>query len=409
MPNSVSSARTPEGRLEQIEAVTDTALAHLDVSKLLRELLQRVRDLLEVDTSMVLLHDEKSGDLIPTASVGFDDSTHRHLRVPHGRGFAGAIATRKQSVVVDEVDQAEELAEFNPALRERGIRSLLGVPMLAEGRVVGVLHVGSLTHRTFREQDTHLLQLVADRVALATQANASRTDRAAAGALQRSLLPARLPELPGITLDARYVPGEDAGVGGDWYDVFTLPSGHVGVVIGDVVGNGLSAAVVMGRMRSSLRAYALDNDSPSAVLEKLDRKMTHFEANAMATVCYAVVDPTTGGVRFSLAGHPAPVRASNGGAAAIVEAIPDPPVGFGLANHPRSSSHFTLPEGTAAVFYTDGLVENRHSTVDDGLERLCRETAVAPAKTMCEKLMTDLVGSAPVTDDIAFLALSRQG
>lgn len=406
MSTPVGQECSPESRLQQIEAVTDTALAHLDPGNLPRELLQRVRDLLEVDTAAVLLQNEQHEALVPTASVGFDDEERQELRIPLGKGFAGAVATRKQAIVVDQVD---EMTVLNSALWKRGIRCLLGVPMLAAGEVVGVLHVGSLTPRHFSEHDVHLLQLVADRMALVTQASASRTERAAAAALQRSLIPGRLPAVPGITLDARYVPGEDAGVGGDWYDVFKLPSGLIGIVIGDVVGNGLSAAVVMGRLRSALRAYALDNESPSRVLEKLDRKMTHFESNAMATVSYAVFNPETDELHLSSAGHPAPVLVVPGEAAAVVDALVDPPVGFGLAEQARRSSTFDLPPGTAIVFYTDGLVERRGSTIDAGMERLCRATVTAPAEIMCEKVMADLVGSGPASDDIALLVMSRAG
>ncbi len=99
-----------------------------------------------------------------------------------------------------------------------------------------------------------------------------------------------LPGIPGAELSARYRPGK-ADVGGDWYDVFTLPSGEVGIVMGDVAGHGIAAAVVMGRMRSTLRAYALETDDPAEVLRRLDRKMQHFEPDATATVVYAVCEP----------------------------------------------------------------------------------------------------------------------
>src|SRR5204863_5015805 len=114
---------------------------------------------------------------------------------------------------------------------------------------------------------------------------------AAAAALQRSLLPSPLPATAGAQMAVRYVPGEGT-VGGDWYDVFTLPSGQLGVVIGDMTGSGLPAAVIMGRMRSALRAYALDTCDPAEVLARLVRKMQHFEPGAVATVAYVVFDPS---------------------------------------------------------------------------------------------------------------------
>ena len=155
---------------------------------------------------------------------------------------------------------------------------------------MGVLHVGSFAPRSFGEYEIGLLQLAADRLALATQAQISHAERAAATALQRSLLPSRLPVVPEFDFAARYVPSAELGVGGDWYDVFALPGDRVGIVIGDVSGHGLSSAVIMGRLRSALRAYALDNDSPGVVLDKLDRKANHFEAGVMATVAYGIID-----------------------------------------------------------------------------------------------------------------------
>jgi phosphoserine phosphatase RsbU/P len=135
----------------------------------------------------------------------------------------------------------------------------------------------------------------------------SREDHAAAVALQRSLVPSALPAVKGLEIAARYVPGS-GHVGGDWYDVFVLPSGELGMVMGDIAGAGLGAAVIMGRMRSALRAYALEFPGPADVLRKLDHKMQYFEdGDVMATVSYAVLDPGSGQLRISSAGHFPPV------------------------------------------------------------------------------------------------------
>jgi len=143
------------------------------------------------------------------------------VRIPVGRGFAGRIAAGHKPVILDHVDHTTVL---NPILWEKGIRSMMGVPLVAGGRVIGVLHVGSLTPRRFTGADVGLLQLAADRAATAVQSINTRADRVAAAALQRSLLPSALPAFAGAELAARYVPGS-GGVGGDWYDVFRLPSG----------------------------------------------------------------------------------------------------------------------------------------------------------------------------------------
>jgi phosphoserine phosphatase RsbU/P len=117
-----------------------------------------------------------------------------------------------------------------------------------------------------------------------------RDNRIAATALQRSLVPSALPAIAGTDMAARYIPGTGT-IGGDWYDVFTVPTGEVCLVIGDVAGSGLHAAVIMGRIRSSLRSYALQSRDPAHVLTLLDRKMQHFEPGAIATVLYAIMEP----------------------------------------------------------------------------------------------------------------------
>src|SRR6185437_13023612 len=174
-----------------------------------------------------------------------------------------------------------------------------------------VLHVGTLKRRRFTADDVDLLQLAADRAAMAVQALQAQLDRAAAYALQRSLLPSALPSVPGLSMAARYVPG--AGhVGGDWYDVFPLPSGELCAVIGDVAGSGLRAAAIMGRVRSALRAYALESSDPAEILGRLEAKLGYFEPDAMVTVLCAVFNPCLDRVRISSAGHLPPVLARPG-------------------------------------------------------------------------------------------------
>jgi phosphoserine phosphatase RsbU/P len=295
----------PEDRLRDIQAITDAALSRLDDHELLAELLERTRAILQADTAAVLLLNFSSGELIATAAAGLEEEVRQGVRIPVGRGFAGRIAAQRQPVILDRVYHTTVL---NPILWSKGIRALMGVPLIAGGTVIGVLHVGFLTNRAFTSDDLNLLQLAADRAATAVQSLAMQEERVAALALQRSLLPSALPAVGGAQLAARYVPGAGA-IGGDWYDVFILPTGQLGVVIGDVTGSGLPAAVIMGRMRSALRAYALESAEPDEVPAKLDAKMQHFEPGALATVAYAVLDPGLGQMRICSAGHHPPVIA----------------------------------------------------------------------------------------------------
>ncbi len=195
-------------------------------------------------------------------------------------------------------------------------------------------------------------------------------------------------------------------MGGDWYDVFTLPSGELGVVIGDVAGSGLRAAVTMGRMRSALRAYALQTTDPAEVLRRLDRKMAHFEPDAMATVLYAVVDPGLDHGRLSSAGHLPPAIAHPGRLAELADVIPDVLIGVD-PDAPRHSTAVQIPPGTLLCFYTDGLVERPGQPIDDALARLCRVLTAQPPDAACAAVMGAFVGSEPARDDIAVLMLRR--
>ena len=279
---------TNEDRLAGIQAITDTALAFLDVDDLLKELLDRVLEILGADTAAVLLLDEAGEELFARSARGLEEEVRQGVRVPLGRGFAGRIAAERIPVVLNQID---ETTVWNPILWQKGIRAMLGVPLISGGALVGVLHVGTLWDRVFTGDDIELLQVAADRVAAAVRVRLLEAERDAAEALQRSLLPSTPPRLLGLEFDARYVPAERGGIGGDWYDVFVVDNGDVWLVAGDVAGHGMRAAVVMGRLRSALRAYALVAGTPDEVLSLTNRKVQHFEVGQMATVAVAVLSP----------------------------------------------------------------------------------------------------------------------
>jgi signal transduction histidine kinase len=158
--------RCARERLEQVQAVTDAALAHLDLDELLGELLDRIRVILGTDTAAILLLDVERRELVARAAVGIEEEVEQGVRIPLGAGFAGRIAAERQPLFLPDVGRAEVL---NPLLREKGIKSLLGVPLLAHGDVLGVLHVGTLAPRDFSPDETELLQMVAERAALAIE------------------------------------------------------------------------------------------------------------------------------------------------------------------------------------------------------------------------------------------------
>jgi serine phosphatase RsbU (regulator of sigma subunit) len=392
-------------RLRRIEWVTESALAHLSIADLLAVLLERVQSLLEVDTVAVLLLDAAAEQLVATAARGIEAEVRQGVRIPLGRGFAGRVAAEKKPVILPQVDHTTVL---NPILWEHGIRSLLGVPLLASGSVIGVLHVGTLGSRRFTADDVRLLEIVAYRVASAIQSRQAQAQQAAAGLLQRSLLPARLPVVAGLEMAARYVPAERGGASGDWYDVFVLPSGGLCVVVGDVVGRGFAAAEEMGQLRSTLRAHAFFSSDPAEALTRFNQQVQHFDRpRMMATAQLAMLEPSFERLHVSSAGHLPPVLALAGEQASLVEVRNDPPVGVS-SRGPRRSTTIAFPEGALLCFYTDGLVERRAVPLDVGLKDLCAAVVAGPVESVCTRIMGRLVGDNPPADDIAVLVLRRQ-
>jgi serine phosphatase RsbU (regulator of sigma subunit)/anti-sigma regulatory factor (Ser/Thr protein kinase) len=395
--------RPSEERLRWLEAVNDSGLAELTVDQLLDELLEKVRELMEVDTAAVLLLDPSRQFLLATVARGIEEEVHQGVRIPLGRGFAGRIAEDRRWVAIEQVDHSNVL---NPILREKGITSLLGVPLVAGGNVLGVLHVGTLTRRRFGEQDAELLQMVADRAAMATQSRMSQVERAAAAVMRRSLLPAQLPEITGFAFASRYVAGDDGEVGGDWYDVFTLPSGAVCVVVGDVVGHGLAAAQAMSQVRAVLRSTTLRTDNPAEVLAGVDEHVRYFQPHTMATVLCGIIDPASDVLRMSSAGHPPPVLALPGGETIIVEIDADLPLGVELG-HTRRTVDVPLPPGSVLCLYSDGLVERRAVLIDDNIEKLRRTITLQSPESVCVEVMQRLVGVETPMDDVAVLVVRR--
>jgi serine phosphatase RsbU (regulator of sigma subunit) len=373
-------------------------------------LIENVRTVMQSDTATLLLLDETGTVLEPAASAGLGRRWRGATHVPVGAGFAGRVAASRQPVVVNEVN---EVSVLNPILREFGVQRLLGVPVIGTTGLLGVLHVGSLEQRSFTPKDIGRLEEAAAEIGRRLSERTEDDAHLAALALQRSLLPAAPPSIAGLDIAVRYLPAE-GDLGGDWYDIFTLPSGKVGFVMGDVEGHGLRSAVVMGRLRSALRAYALDHEDPAEVLHRLDRKLCHFEGEISATVAYAVTEPPYDSVTICTAGHPPPLIAQDGLPVADVASLS---AGLLLGLDPelkRKSEEIPFPPGTALAFYTDGLVERRFipdQDDDPDVERLelVRQvfSAADNAETISARIIAAGLGDDSVEDDVALVVVRR--
>ena len=231
------------------------------------------------------------------------------------------------------------------------------------------------------------------------------TERGIADVLQRSLLPSRFPEIPGLTFAARYVPGgAEAGVGGDWYDVIPLGGERVGFVIGDITGHGVTSASTMGLVRHALRAYAADGHGPAGVMRRLDRLLAPQEQ--IATVLYGELDAATRRLVFVSAGHPPVLVAGREGTTQYLSCPWHTPLGTGLTADYEETVRVLEPDFTL-ILYTDGLVEDRSRSILHGLERLRHTVAVCTAdvETLCDHVLATLRPGDGGPDDLALLVL----
>jgi serine phosphatase RsbU (regulator of sigma subunit)/anti-sigma regulatory factor (Ser/Thr protein kinase) len=404
MPNppapDAHAPRPDQQRLEALERITDSTLASLSVEQLLHELLLRISEILGSDTAAILLLDEAGRMLHARAAKGIEEEVEQGVKIPVGRGFAGRVAAERRAITIEDVDHADVL---NPILREKGIRSLLGVPLLVEERVLGVLHIGSLVHRRFTGEEAALLQLAADRAAIAIEHATLYEQRQLAEQLQRRLLPTDLSVASGLQLASRYLPASHESLGGDWYDAFPIGNGQVVVAIGDVVGHGIPAAAVMAQLRTALRAYAVEGHRPEQVLDLVNRLMSGIGPRAMTTLAYAAIDSDRGELELVVAGHPPPLLISPTGETSFLESATGIPLGVSeLARYEAVT--FAFEPGATLLLYTDGLVETRIESIDAGLERLraLAETD-GDVEALCARLVSRLVPS-DRHDDVALLA-----
>jgi GAF domain-containing protein/anti-sigma regulatory factor (Ser/Thr protein kinase) len=391
--------RSARLRLEALQRVTDAALAYLPEEELLRELLVRICAALGTDTAAILLLDESGARLRARAAKGVEEEVEQGVEIPVGKGFAGRIAAERRPLAIEDVDYADIL---NPILREKGIRSLLGVPLLAEDRVLGVLHVGSLTPRRFTADERDLLQLAAGRAAIAIEHAALFERRRLADALQRRLLP-DLGRVGGLELASRYLPAAGASLGGDWYDAFPLRRGRVALAAGDVVGHGVGAAAVMAQLRTALRAYALEGHPPAMVVERVNALLWELGSPTMTTLAFAVVDLERETLQVVMAGHPPALLIPVEGAPDFLPLQQGVPLGTAPLARYACDEH-PFPTGSTVVLYTDGLVEERGKSIDAGLERL-RSLAegAGDVEALAERVVGAMVPREP-RDDVVLLA-----
>jgi PAS domain S-box-containing protein len=368
------------------------------------------------------LQTELSAELVTVCTVGRDGHLHvEHVAgdvaglpeqfppIPLGAGVPLAEAARTHRAVwlADRAAWEQRYPEVLPQMVP-GTQGGAVLPLAVGDRVLGAVGLTFPTAREFPPAERSFLIALAGQAAVAFERAAlADTRQEVAETLQHSLLPRRLPELDRLVVTARYLPGQrGTAAGGDWYDVLPLPDGRVALAVGDVVGNGAAAAAVMGQLRSSLATLLLEGHPPARALELLDRFAAQVEGARVSTAACLLLDPATGRLTYSRAGHPPPLVVDPAGTRLLDDAL-GPALDLPAGTGGRSDATTELVPGSTLLLYTDGLVERRGTGVDAGLARMSAVAdelrALLPGPLVDGLLAQLLDGSGPA-DDIAVVA-----
>jgi PAS domain S-box-containing protein len=414
LTEQLSAAALRTARLQQATSMLAEALTVLQVVEVITEV---GRSAIGAERSAVALLDRERLQLHTINPLGLPDvpgapAGDMPLDAPSVMTLA---ITSRRPVLVENPEslrrQFEGITDVDVFLGHSDERAWVGLPLLAAGAPLGALRFSFTKPRQITEEERVFLEALAGQCALALErASLFEREHTTAETLQRSLLPDRLPSVPGIVLEARYLPvTRNMEIGGDWYDAFRLPDGRLAVATGDVMGKGLTAAAGMGRVRNALRALALTDPRPAAVLAGLDRLFTATELDEqVTTVAYLVLDPVTGEGLAGNAGHLPPLLLSRDAPPRLDTTEAGTPLGWAC---PRQQYVFRLPPGTTAVLYSDGLVENRRRGLDSGLDELVSVAAQArpgmvedPARLL-EYLVDRMLTGYEQDDDVTVLVL----
>ncbi|CAL9658484.1 hypothetical protein SUDANB176_06893 [Streptomyces sp. enrichment culture] len=417
--------RRLQWRLSMVNAAGTRVGTTLDVVRTAQELADLAAEHFADAVTVDLLDSAFHGDRVPVAGP---PRVRRVAQRSRAEGFPDPTITEQQlHSYPDQSPQARVLAtgrtlrQHPDPARSAGahrLHSTLVVPLCARGATLGVAQFFRLpdTH-LYDDEDLLLAQEITAKAAVAVD-NARRYTymRATALALQRSLLPRRLPDQSAVEVACRYLPaGIEAGVGGDWYDVIPLSGARVALVVGDVVGHGIHAAATMCRLRTAVRTLADIDLPPDELLTHLDDVVLRLTADTSAapdadctgdlgaTCLYAVYDPVTRCCTMARAGHVLPVVVTPDGAVDILDLPAGPPLGLG--GLPFEAAEYDLAEGSLVALYTDGLVEALDRDIEAGLARL-RGALARPSPSLeaaCDTTLETLLPVGRPHDDVALL------
>ena len=412
LTEQLSAAALRTARLQQATSMLAEALTVEQVVEVITEVGRTAIGALH---SAVALLDGARLKVVNDDLRNAPDSAGGELTLQSPSVMTKAIATRHPVLVEDPDDlrrQFDGELEIDPErVAASDERSWVGLPLLAAGAPLGALRFSFARPRKITEEERVFLEALAGQCSLAVErAGLYEREHTTAETLQRSLLPDQLPSVPGLVLRAMYRPvAKNMEIGGDWYDAFRLADQRLAVAVGDVMGKGLTAAAGMGRVRNALRALALTDPRPAAVLGGLDRLFSATEEEEqVTTVAYLVIDPETGTGVLGNAGHLPALVLEAGCAPRFDQVEAGTPLGWAS---PRKQHAFNLRPGSTAVFYSDGLVENRNRGLDTGLEDLAAvaaradEELLARPERFLEYLVERMLAGHEQDDDVTVFVM----
>ena len=412
----LEAERTARRRAERLQQTMTALVASASLAEVTTAVFRHGLPPFGASAARLALVDQRQpGQLATLNTVGLPESVlaaWRALPAMTPSPSREALATSAAVYVPTLADLAARYPGAHQVLSLSGHQAWVALPLQSSGRTLGVLTLAFPEPHPLDDAPDHLIlaalgSAVADALSRAIQHD---SDHNLVMSVQRSLLPETLPECPGVRLGARYMPAETRyGIGGDWYDAVLLGDGRILLIVGDVAGHGLDAAVTMGQMRSAARAL-VPTHGPAALLDALDRFAVSTLKVSFVTAAVAIIDPARRTLRYCLAGHPSPLLGRPDGTVTTLDEARGAVLGFGVGDRPERMVAFD--PGSFLVLFTDGLVERRGEIIDAGMARIgaALKTAARPDQgappepaDLCDALVAQSLPHSARHDDAAIL------
>ena len=354
-------------RLSTLIEVNALISSSLDLDHILENVMKISKQVMNADASSLMLIDEKTNELVYQVALGkVGEKLKQEFRLKMGQGIAGTVAEEGKPLLIEDVYTHPKFFRGHDAATGYRTRSMIAVPLKVGARITGIAQViNRLDGNPFDQDDLELFLALCSMAAISIEnARMHKTlmekqrlvkDMEFARTVQESFLPQNTPEVAGYSFSAHYTPALE--VGGDFYDFINLDQGRIGIVIGDVSGKGVPAALYMAKLGSDLRTLAFTEEGPAAALEKLNDLLAERSRRGMfATLLYIELDTLSNTMIMSSAGHLPPIVKKTDGALLKLSAAGGAPLGM-LKGMKFVQDTVKLDKGDAVVLYTDGIVE----------------------------------------------------